>query len=127
MDCPGSGEALRFQGLTSRVETEEWARPDLDTFITKAERVNLNGVVEQITCPLLITHGTNDRQIYVDYAHQSYEQAVNAAKRVLRLFTPEEGATEHCGLDHLPHVAVYTADWIEDTLRELDAAITSPP
>ncbi|MFC7531802.1 alpha/beta hydrolase family protein [Actinoplanes sp. GCM10030250] len=199
MDCPGSGEALRLRGLTSRVETEDWARAavdhletradvrddriglvgwslggyyvpraaafekrlalavawganhnwgevqrkrleregenpvphywehvlwvwgetDLGTFLTKAERVNLNGIVEQITCPLLITHGTNDRQISVAYAHQSFDQAVNAPKKDLRLFTPDEGATEHCGLDHLPHVAAYTADWIEDTLREL--------
>ncbi len=202
VDCPGSGEALRLQGLTSRVETEVWAkaivdyletrsdvRPDriglvgwslggyyvpraaafekrlalavawganhnwgevqrkrleregenpvphywehvlwvwgetdLDTFIEKAERVNLNGVIDKITCPLLITHGTNDRQISVEYAHQSFEQAVGAPKKDLRLFTPEEGATEHCGLDHLPHVAAYTADWVEDTLAELDAA-----
>ena len=145
VDCPGSGEALRLQGLTSRVETEDWAKAcvdylqtrsdvrqdriglvgwslggyyvpraaafekrlalavawganhnwgevqkkrleregenpvphywehvlwvwgetDLDTFIRKAERVNLNGVVDKITCPFLITHGSNDRQINV--------------------------------------------------------------
>ena len=202
VDCPGSGEALRLQGLTSRVESEDWAAAcvdyllgrsdvrhdriglvgwslggyyvpraaafekrlalavawganhnwgevqkkrleregenpvphywehvlwvwgfeDIPAFIAAAERINLNGVVEQITCPLLITHGTNDRQINVAYAHQSFEQAVNAPKKALRLFTPDEGGTEHCGLDHLPHVAAYTADWIEDTLSELDAA-----
>jgi hypothetical protein len=55
-------------------------------------------------------------------AHQSYDQAVNAPKKDLRLSAPEEGATEHCGLDHPPHVAAYTADWVCDTLRELDAA-----
>jgi dienelactone hydrolase len=200
VDCPGSGEALRLRGLTSRVESEDWAKAivdwletrsdvrhdriglvgwslggyyvpraaafekrlalavawganhnwgevqrqrleregenpvphywehvlwvwgetDIPTFIAKSERINLNGVVEQITCPLLITHGTNDRQINVKYAHQSYDQAVNAPRRDLRLFTPEEGATEHCGLDHLPHVAAHTADWISDTLKELD-------
>jgi len=200
VDCPGSGEALRLQGLTSRVEAEDWARAivdyllirsdvradriglvgwslggyyvpraaafekrlalavawganhnwgevqrkrleregenpvphywehvlwvwgetDLATFIAKAERVNLNGVVERITCPLLITHGEGDRQINVAYAHQSFEQAVNAPKKELRIFTSDEGATEHCGLDHLPHVAAFTADWIEDTLAELD-------
>ncbi len=202
VDCPGSGEALRLQDLTSRVETEEWARAivdyletrsdvrldriglvgwslggyyvpraaafekrlalavawganhnwgevqkkrleregenpvphywehvlwvwgetDLDTFIEKAGRINLNGVVEQITCPLLITHGEGDRQINVAYAHQSFEQAVNTPRKELRIFTPEEGGTEHCGLDHLPHVAAFTADWIEDTLADLDAA-----
>ena len=38
------------------------------------------------------------------------------------MFTPDEGATEHFGLDHLPHVGAFTADWIEDTFPELDAA-----
>jgi len=199
VDCPGSGEALRFLGLRSRVETEDWAavcvdylemrddvdadriglvgwslggyyapraaafekrlnlvvawganhnwgevqkkrleregenpvphywehvlwvwgENDIDTFIKNTERVNLEGIVEQITCPFLITHGENDRQINVAYAHRSYEQAVNSPKRELRIFTPEEGATEHVGLDHLPHVGAFTADWIEDTFVEL--------
>ena len=199
VDCPGSGEALRFLGLTSRVETEDWAaacvdylesrpdvdsdriglvgwslggyyapraaafekrlklvvawganhnwgdvqkkrleregenpvphywehvlwvwgQPDIPTFVDYASRITLDGVVERITCPFLITHGENDRQIPLAYAHRSYEQAVNAAKRELRVFTPAEGATEHIGLDHLPHVGAFTADWIEDTLGEL--------
>jgi dienelactone hydrolase len=202
VDCPGSGEALRFGGLTARVESEDWAkacvdylqtRPDVradriglvgwslggyyvpraaafekrlalavawganhnwgqvqkrrreregenpvphywqhvlwvwgesdvDTFIRNAERVTLDGVVEQITCPFLITHGENDRQIPVADAYRSYEQAVRSPKREVRVFTAEEGATEHIGLDHLPHVGSFTADWIEDTLRERDAA-----
>ena len=99
-----------------------WGETDLDTFIRKAERVQLDGVVERISCAFLITHGENDRQIPVAYAHRSYEQAVNASKRELRVFTPEEGATEHIGLDHLAHVGAFTADWIEDTFAELDAA-----
>jgi len=195
VDCPGSGEALRFQGLTARVETEDWAAAcvdylagrgdvdpariglvgwslggyyapraaafekrlalcvawganhdwgavqkrrleregenpvphywdhvlwvwgenDVDTFIKKAEAVNLDGVVELITVPLLITHGENDRQIPLAYAHRSYEQAVNSPKRQLRVFTPAEGGAEHIGLDHLPHVSVFIADWIADT------------
>jgi hypothetical protein len=47
---------------------------------------------------------------------------VHSPKRELRIFTAAEGATEHIGLDHLPHVGSFTADWIEDTLRDLDAA-----
>ncbi|WP_199512080.1 alpha/beta hydrolase family protein [Nucisporomicrobium flavum] len=192
VDCPGSGEALRFGGLTARVETEGWAaacvdhllargevdpariglvgwslggyyapraaafekrlalcvawganhdwgtvqkrrleregeRPvphywdhvlwvwgetDLGTFIKKAEAVNLDGVVEHITVPFLIAHGENDRQIPLAYAHRSYEQAVNSPKRELRVFTAAEGGAEHIGLDHLPHVSVFIADWI---------------
>jgi dienelactone hydrolase len=96
-----------------------WGYPDVPSFIRGAEAINLNGVVEQITCPFLITHGQNDRQINVRYAQQSYDQATASPKRTLRVFTPDEGATEHVGLDHLPHVGAFTADWIEDTFAEL--------
>jgi dienelactone hydrolase len=91
----------------------------LDEFLDFADDVNLDGVVEKITVPFLIAHGENDRQIPVAMAHRSYEQAVNSPKRELRVFTPAEGATEHIGLDHLPHVSVFIADWVADTFAEL--------
>jgi pimeloyl-ACP methyl ester carboxylesterase len=203
LDQPGTGEALRLQGLTARIDTEAWGgaavdyletrddvdasrigiagwslggyyapraaafekrfalcvawganhnwgavqrrrkeregeRPvphywshvlwvwghegdetDLDGFLAFADDVHLDGVVEHITVPFLIAHGANDRQIPVAMAHRSYEQAVNSPKRELRVFTPEEGATEHIGLDHLPHVSVFIADWVADTFAEL--------
>jgi pimeloyl-ACP methyl ester carboxylesterase len=90
-----------------------------DAFLDFADDVHLDGVVEQITVPFLIAHGANDRQIPLEYAHRSYEQAVNSPKRELRVFTPEEGATEHIGLDHLPHVSTFIADWVADTFAEL--------
>jgi dienelactone hydrolase len=202
VDTPGSGEALRLRGLTSQIESEEWAaacidwletrddvdadliglagwslggyyapraaayekrlalvvawganhdwgavqrarvhregeRPvphywehvlwvwgqdDLDSFLEMADGVTLDGVVEHITVPFLITHGENDRQIPVALAHRSYEQAVNSPKRDLRIFTPDEGATEHIGLDHLPWVRDEIADWVSDTFGEIAAA-----
>jgi dienelactone hydrolase len=198
VDCPGSGEALRFLDLKSRVETEDWAaacidylltredvestkiglvgwslggyyapraaafekrlalcvawganhdwgavqkrrleregenpvphywdhvlwvwgESDLDTFVKKAEAVNLDGVVEKITVPFLICHGENDRQIPLAYAHRSYEQAVNSPRRELRIFTRQEGGAEHIGLDHFAHVQTYIADWILDVLQK---------
>ncbi|MFG1643493.1 alpha/beta hydrolase family protein [Amycolatopsis sp. NPDC049252] len=92
-----------------------WGQDDLDTFIAFADDVHLDGVVEKITVPFLIAHGEKDRQIPLEYAHRSYDQAVNSPRRELRVFTPEEGATEHIGLDHLPHVSTYIADWVADT------------
>jgi pimeloyl-ACP methyl ester carboxylesterase len=91
----------------------------LDAFLDFADDVHLDGVVENITVPFLIAHGANDRQIPLEYAHRSYEQAVNSPKRELRVFTPEEGATEHIGLDHLPYVSTFIADWVADTFAEL--------
>ena len=199
VDCPGSGEALRLQGLTARVDTEAWAaacvdylltRPDIDSgaigltgwslggyyapraaafekrlalvaawganhdwgavqrrrlqregerpvphywehvlwvwgyddlaeFIEFADQINLDGIVEKITVPFLITHGANDRQIPLEYAHRSYAQAVASPKRELRIFTADEGGAEHIGLDHLPHVSTFVADWVAGTFAEL--------
>lgn len=201
VDCPGSGEALRLQGLTAQIETEEWAaacvdylesvddidttriglvgwslggyyapraaafekrlalcvawganhdwgkvqrrrieregeRPvphywnhvqwvwgenDLDTFLNNADGVNLDGVVEQISVPFLIVHGENDRQIPLEYAHRSYEQATASPKRQLRIFTAREGGAEHIGLDNFPLVSAYIADWVTETFAELGA------
>ncbi len=201
VDCPGSGEALRLQGLTAQIETEEWAaacvdyletldgidttriglvgwslggyyapraaafekrlalcvawganhdwgkvqrrrieregeRPvphywnhvmwvwgekDLDTFLNNADGVNLDGVVEQISVPFLIVHGENDRQIPLEYAHRSYEQATASPKRHLRVFTAREGGAEHIGLDNFPLVSTYIADWVTETFAELGA------
>jgi dienelactone hydrolase len=197
VDCPGSGEALRLQGLPARVDTEAWAsacvdylltrsdvdpariglagwslggyyapraaafekrlalvvawganhnwgavqrrrleregerpvphywehvlwvwgQPDLDTFIKFADQIHLDGVVSQISVPFLICHGANDRQIPVSYAHQSYQQATASPRRELRIFTPEEGGAEHIGLDNLPYVSTYIADWVSDVFR----------
>ena len=44
---------------------------------------------------------------------------MNSPKRELRIFTVEEGAAEHVGLDHMPHINAFVADWVEDTLAEL--------
>lgn len=99
-----------------------WGRDDLDGFFGFADDIHLDGVVEKITVPFLIAHGENDRQIPLEHAHQSYEQAVNSPKRELRVFTPDEGATEHIGLDHLPLVSAFVADWVADTFAELDAS-----
>jgi pimeloyl-ACP methyl ester carboxylesterase len=98
---------------------KQGSEQDLDAFLEFADDVHLDGVVENITVPFLIAHGANDRQIPLEYAHRSYDQAVNSPKRELRVFTPEEGATEHIGLDHLPYVSTYIADWVADTFAEL--------
>ncbi|MUL79006.1 S9 family peptidase [Mycolicibacterium sp. CBMA 226] len=99
-----------------------WGQNDLDSFIEFADGVNLEGVVEQITVPFLITHGEGDRQIPLEYAHRSFDQAVNSPKRELRIFTAQEGGTEHIGVDHMPYVSVFIADWVADTFAEIATA-----
>jgi hypothetical protein len=40
--------------------------------------------------------------------------------RELRVFTAEEGGAEHIGLDHLPYVSGFVADWVADRFRFAD-------
>jgi dienelactone hydrolase len=99
-----------------------WGYDGLDAFIEFADQVKLDGVVEQITVPFLICHGENDRQIPVAYAHRSYDQAVNSPRRDLRIFTVADGGAEHIGLDHLPYVSTYIADWAADTFAQMGSS-----
>lgn len=96
-----------------------WGVSTMEEFLEKTKDMHLNGVVDEITVPFLITHGANDRQIAVDYAHQSHDQAVNSPKNELRIFDEPEGGTEHISIDNMPYVAGYIADWIAETFEEL--------
>jgi dienelactone hydrolase len=95
---------------------------DMDDFISKTVNMKLDGVVEQITVPFLITHGVGDRQIPVAYAHESYDHAVNSPKAELRLFDSPEGGTEHISIDNMTYVAGIIADWVAGTVAELEGA-----
>ena len=73
--------------------------------------MHLNGVMDEIRVPFLVTHGARDRQISVDYAHQSYDQLVNSPDRELKIFTDREGGVEHVGADNMSFGRDYIADW----------------
>ncbi len=89
---------------------------DMDDFLKKSEGMNLNGVMEKIRVPFLVTHGKNDRQISLDYAYQAYDQLINSSNRQLKIFTEREGGVEHVGADNMAFGRDYIADWFADTL-----------
>ena len=89
---------------------------DMDDLMQKVEGMTLNGVMERIEVPFLVTHGMHDRQISVDYAHQSYDQLVNSPNRKLKIFTEREGGVEHVGADNMAFGCDYIADWFAETL-----------
>ncbi len=89
---------------------------NMDDFFAKAEGMNLNGVMEKIKVPFLVTHGAKDRQISLDYAQQSYDQLVNSPNRKLKIFTEREGGVEHVGADNMSFGCDYIADWFAQTL-----------
>ncbi len=89
---------------------------DHEDFLAKSNDMNLNGHLDRIKVPFLVTHGATDRQISVDYAHQSYAQLVNSPRRELKIFTAREGGVEHVGADNMSYGNDYIADWFADTL-----------
>jgi dienelactone hydrolase len=88
----------------------------MDDFLHKAKGMTLDGVMERITVPFLVTHGEQDRQIARDYAHRSYDQLTSAASRELKIFTPREGGVKHVGADNMSFGRDYIADWFAETL-----------
>lgn len=99
-----------------------WGQSDMESFMALMEKVNLNGHLQNIKVPFLITHGGNDRQIPIRYAEQSYEQAVNSPDRELKIFTPREGGIEHCGADNMEPVMNYIGDWLADRFTKMEGA-----
>ena len=90
---------------------------DMDDFFVKAEGMNLNGVMEKIKVPFLVTHGEKDRQISLDYAYQSYDQLINSPNREFKIFTEREGGVEHVGADNMSFACDYIADWFAKTFN----------
>lgn len=89
---------------------------DMDDFLAKAEHMHLNGVVEHIRVPFLVTHGENDRQIPLKYAHQTFEQLVNCPKKDLFIFDARTGGVEHSSLDNPNNAGNQIADWLAEQL-----------
>ncbi|MBN1237969.1 MAG: alpha/beta hydrolase [Gammaproteobacteria bacterium] len=89
---------------------------DMDEFLTKADGMCLDGILDRIRVPFLVTHGERDRQIALDYAHRTYDQLVNSPRRELKIMTAREGGVEHVGADNMSFARDYIADWFAETL-----------
>lgn len=93
-----------------------WGARDVADFMRIAEDVHLDGVVERIRVPFLVTHGELDSQIPLKWAHRTYEQLVNSPQRELKVFTDREGGSQHASFDNSINAGHYIADWVAETL-----------
>jgi len=93
-----------------------WGAKDQDDFFRIAENVHLDGVVERIKVPFLVTHGQKDSQIPLHWAQRTFEQLVNSPKRELKIFTDREGGVQHSSFDNSANAGAYIADWVAETL-----------
>jgi dienelactone hydrolase len=93
-----------------------WGAKDQEDFMRIAENVHLDGVLDRIKVPFLVTHGSKDSQIPLHWAERSYEQLVNSPKRELKIFTEREGGVQHSSFDNSANAGAYIADWVAETL-----------
>ena len=103
-----------------------WGARDMDDFMRSAENVHLDGVLDRIKVPFLVTHGEKDSQIPLAWAHRTYEQLVNSPKRELKIFTDREGGSQHSSFDNSANAGAYIADWVAETLGGRTAVTPSP-
>ena len=93
-----------------------WGARDMDDFMRIAEDVHLDGVLDRIRVPFLVTHGAKDSQIPLHWAERTYEQLVNSPKRELKVFTDREGGAQHASFDNSANAGAYIADWVAEVL-----------
>lgn len=93
-----------------------WGAKDQDDFLRIASQVHLDGVVEKIKVPFLVTHGQKDSQIPLHWAQRTYDQLVNSPRRDLKVFTDREGGVQHSSFDNSANAGAWIADWVAETL-----------
>jgi dipeptidyl aminopeptidase/acylaminoacyl peptidase len=74
------------------------------------------GIAKDITCPTLITHGSDDRLMRVEGARKLFEE-IGAKDKTLKIYNdPNDGGRIHCSHDYWAHNVPYMLDWLEERL-----------
>ena len=82
-----------------------------------APQFNLDPVIGEMTCPLLVVHGESDRQVPVAQARRTHEMATSSPRADLHIFPSGSWGEEHCQCDD-PTLAIDTiGDWLQEVLR----------
>lgn len=93
-----------------------WGARDQDDFMRIVENVHLDGILDRIRVPFLVTHGSKDSQIPLKWAQRTYDQLANSPKRELKILTDREGGVQHSSFDNSANAGAFIADWVAETL-----------
>ena len=77
-----------------------WGARDMDEFLRIAENVHLDGVLDRIKVPFLVTRG-GKLAAPAGLAHRTMSDS-SAPKRELKVFTEREGDAERSSFDRSP-------------------------
>lgn len=91
-------------------------KPDLDSFMAWAPNMTLEGVMERIRVPYLLTHGEKDTQIPFEDADKQIKACINCPKAELKIFDADEGGAAHASADNKSIATSFIADWVHDNI-----------
>ena len=100
-----------------------FGKDSIEETLKVVNQMTLEGVADKITCPLLVIHGENDRQVPLWHAERTIAAAVNSPQRELKICRLADGAAEHCGADNGPLIVDYMTDWVARKLGGNPAGI----
>ncbi len=83
--------------------------------LKKLEPYRLDGVVQNMRCPFLVAHGSEDEQVPLADAQALFD-ACGSKDKTIRVFTPEEGGAQHCMRDYAVLGVAEMWNWFEDKL-----------
>ncbi len=76
----------------------------------------MEGVARNITCPTLITHGSEDRLMRVEGAKRLFAE-LGCSDKTLKIYDdPSAGGTIHCSHDYWAHNLPFMLDWLGERL-----------
>jgi dipeptidyl aminopeptidase/acylaminoacyl peptidase len=86
-----------------------------DEAIEIAGKFSLKDVAKDITGPFLVTHGGNDRVVPVENAQKLYD-AVGSKNKTIKIFSKEDGGSDHAHVDNRQIGIDFVADWLSENL-----------
>ncbi|WP_286897055.1 alpha/beta hydrolase family protein [Achromobacter sp. UBA2119] len=124
----GATQRYRYESRDQRLPVPHYwdhvmwvfGEKDIDSMLTTADRMSLEGILDRIRCPILVTHGENDRQIRLEQAERLIRECVNSPKAELFVHTLKDGGAEHCSVDNIKLGVDTIADWVSETMNELE-------
>ncbi|MDA0261095.1 MAG: alpha/beta hydrolase, partial [Proteobacteria bacterium] len=81
----------------------------------KLRNFSLDGLLEKVDTPVLITHGAEDEMVPLSAAQRCYEE-LRIDEKTLRIYTAGEGGERHINIDNWSQVVSYMVDWLADRL-----------
>jgi hypothetical protein len=88
----------------------------VEAALKRLEKFRLAGVVERIECPFLLVHGEENQLASLEDARACYN-AVGSKDKTLKVFTAQEGGSQHCQIDYLGVALPYMHDWLAEKLK----------